>query len=296
MKNLVKVLSPYVGEEDLTSTSVAKQISFHNVEYLLRVAVAVLKEAAARVENSGTSMPAGGSLHAYRVGTATSDENDKELLKDVHEEIRLSAKTVNGIRKRFLSHFPTDVEEVNEKKGVMSSLARNESLCSPSKEKELSEGKKKKNGEEEEVGFAPSDRKRQRKHNGRSEDEDSDNNEKNKKVVKRETHRNETHNDDGNKDFISTESKCKTNDSSLDLGQYVNQKDALFGGNDAKKNKFARLMGGAMPLKKGSSAGGERSHHDTVGKTMQEINKMNEDLAKEYDFAVHHKSKKGLGA
>lgn len=83
-----------------------------------------------------------------------------------------------------------------------------------------------------------------------------------------------------------------TSSSEIDLGQYANQEGKLFSGNDKKQEKFARLMGG----KKAEHTGDSGLHHSTFAKSLDEVKKMNQDLEKEFTYALEHKGKKGLGA
>eukprot|EP00796_Vickermania_ingenoplastis_P008196 gene8196-5722_t len=75
----------------------------------------------------------------------------------------------------------------------------------------------------------------------------------------------------------------------LDLGQYASAQDGLFDGNAGKKNKFARLMGG------GKAAAGQQSH-TTLAASSADVKKINADLEREFNYALQHKNKKGLGA
>lgn len=71
----------------------------------------------------------------------------------------------------------------------------------------------------------------------------------------------------------------------LDLGQYANTD--VFDGNDKKASKFARLMGGA----KGTST----SKHATYAMDSSSAKKVTSEIEEQFNAAVHHKGKKGLG-
>ncbi|KPA81352.1 hypothetical protein ABB37_03738 [Leptomonas pyrrhocoris] len=81
----------------------------------------------------------------------------------------------------------------------------------------------------------------------------------------------------------------------VELGQY--SATGAFGHNEEKRMKFARLMGGA---KAAAAAGGGDSnshpHHNTHAKNSAEVRRMNENLEREFESAMSHKGKKGLGA
>lgn len=85
---------------------------------------------------------------------------------------------------------------------------------------------------------------------------------------------------------------------SVELGQYATT-DA-FSQNAEKRLKFARLMGGAKATSGAASrsSGGQlqHPHHNTHAKNSAEVRDMNERLAKEFESAMSHKGKKGLGA
>ncbi|KPI87351.1 hypothetical protein ABL78_3539 [Leptomonas seymouri] len=81
----------------------------------------------------------------------------------------------------------------------------------------------------------------------------------------------------------------------VELGQYADT-DA-FGQNEEKRMKFARLMGGAKAAAAaGSGASGSHSHHNTHAKSSAEVRRMNENLEREFESAMTHKGKRGLGA
>lgn len=81
------------------------------------------------------------------------------------------------------------------------------------------------------------------------------------------------------------------NASSMDLGQYASA--GVFDGNESKRAKFARLMGGA---KTGSRPESRGSEHNTLAASTAQIKRINEDLETQFDSAMQHKGKKGLGA
>lgn len=74
---------------------------------------------------------------------------------------------------------------------------------------------------------------------------------------------------------------------SLSLGQYASA--GAFKGDESKQAKFARLMGGAHSDVKGE----QRNTQAADDKTITRINR---DLENQYEFALNHKGKKGLGA
>lgn len=71
----------------------------------------------------------------------------------------------------------------------------------------------------------------------------------------------------------------------LDLGQYVHTK--VFDGNSKKVEKFARLMGGAK--------GEPVAHHNTFAPDSKTTQKITHELEEQFNQAIHHKGKKGLG-
>lgn len=77
----------------------------------------------------------------------------------------------------------------------------------------------------------------------------------------------------------------------LDLGQYATSD--MFDANEKKKNKFARLMGGG---KAHAGENGAPSKHDAVAAKQSVYEKMSKDLESQYDYGLHHKKGKGLGA
>jgi hypothetical protein len=85
---------------------------------------------------------------------------------------------------------------------------------------------------------------------------------------------------------------------SVELGQYSST-DA-FGQNAEKRMKFARLMGGAkaaaIAAESAAQGGASHTHHNTHAKSSAEVRRMNENLEREFESAMTHKGKKGLGA
>lgn len=86
--------------------------------------------------------------------------------------------------------------------------------------------------------------------------------------------------------------------SAVELGQYAST-DA-FNNNSEKRLKFARLMGGAKATTAASaesSGSGAQAHtHNTHAKNSAEVRRMNESLESQFEAAMSHKGKKGLGA
>lgn len=84
---------------------------------------------------------------------------------------------------------------------------------------------------------------------------------------------------------------------SVELGQYSTTN--VFGQNMEKRLKFARLMGGAKAATAAAencSSNGSRLHHNTHAKSGAEVRRMNDNLEREFESAMAHKGKKGLGA
>ncbi|GET93437.1 hypothetical protein, conserved [Leishmania tarentolae] len=81
---------------------------------------------------------------------------------------------------------------------------------------------------------------------------------------------------------------------SIELGQYASS-DA-FDQNEQKRMKFARLMGGAKVAaqEKGGADGSTR--HSTLAASKAELKRMNANLESQFESAMSHKGKKGLGA
>lgn len=294
MKHLLEILSATLGKEDVISTDVGHPSALQDAEYFLRIAVMGLKEAAARLEASKTSAMAATTKHGTPVSSLSSEQEDGVFLNQVYEDIRVAAKTVKGIRKRFASHVLIDGNGKQAEGGWEGYKSGIHGSALPSAKGELERKMRNSAGaSKEDAEMRIAGRKRERKGKEYSDEDASQDMIGEKDGAKEQQQWREK----GSPENSSTSIHSRKNrgEDALDLGQYVNQKDVLFGGNDAKKNKFARLMGGAKALKEG---GGDKefSHHDTVGKTSKEIKKINEDLEKEYDYAIHHKSKKGLGA
>lgn len=74
-------------------------------------------------------------------------------------------------------------------------------------------------------------------------------------------------------------------DHQLDLGQYAHTK--VFEGDSKKVEKFARLMGGG----KGEAA----THHNTFAPDSKTSERITHEIAEQFNAAVNHKGKKGLG-
>lgn len=79
--------------------------------------------------------------------------------------------------------------------------------------------------------------------------------------------------------------------SAVDLGQYANAH--AFDDNEKKRMKFARLMGGA---KAGHLPSNGAERHNTIAANAKAVKTMNRDLEAQFETAMHHKGKKGLGA
>lgn len=77
----------------------------------------------------------------------------------------------------------------------------------------------------------------------------------------------------------------------VDLGQYANT--GVFEDNDKKKNKFARLMGGA---KKEARVEEGHKQHSTFALTQDKLKNVEGELEKEFEMGRTHHGKKGLGA
>lgn len=85
-----------------------------------------------------------------------------------------------------------------------------------------------------------------------------------------------------------------TSKSDVDLGQYAST-DA-FNQNEQKRLKFARLMGGAKAGAVHSAGASAASHHNTFAANNAEVQRMNANLESQFESAMTHKGKKGLGA
>lgn len=81
---------------------------------------------------------------------------------------------------------------------------------------------------------------------------------------------------------------------SIELGQYASS-DA-FDQNEQKRMKFARLMGGAKVAAQGTGGAGGHSRHNTFAASNAELKRMNANLESQFESAMSHKGKKGLGA
>lgn len=73
----------------------------------------------------------------------------------------------------------------------------------------------------------------------------------------------------------------------LDIGQYAGS--GAFADDEAKKNKFARLLGGGK-------ADHAKAAHNTHAVSSSTLNRITKDLTNQFDSAMQHKGKKGLGA
>uniref|UniRef100_A0A0A9VTX4 Ribosomal RNA large subunit methyltransferase L n=1 Tax=Lygus hesperus TaxID=30085 RepID=A0A0A9VTX4_LYGHE len=78
----------------------------------------------------------------------------------------------------------------------------------------------------------------------------------------------------------------------VNLGQYVESK--AFGDNSKKRERFARLMGGAKHTDLHDKI--EAAHHATLAASASTINNINKHLEEQFDAARMHKKSKGLGA
>nr|CAJ2482083.1 unnamed protein product [Leishmania braziliensis] len=81
---------------------------------------------------------------------------------------------------------------------------------------------------------------------------------------------------------------------SIDLGQYASS--GAFDQNEQKRMKFARLMGGVKGTTQGTGGAGAHSRHNTFAVSSAEMKRMNASLESQFESAMHHKGKKGLGA
>jgi hypothetical protein len=77
-------------------------------------------------------------------------------------------------------------------------------------------------------------------------------------------------------------------DKGLDLGQYAHTK--VFDGNAKKAEKFARLMGGA------AASDGQPHHHSTFAPDSSTVAKITHDIEEQFNAAITHRGKKGLGS
>lgn len=84
----------------------------------------------------------------------------------------------------------------------------------------------------------------------------------------------------------ATESNATIEKKGLDLGQYAHTK--VFAGNEKKTEKFARLMGGAH-------SSGQPHHHATFAADSKTAERVNHELENQFQQAMQHKGKKGLG-
>ncbi|KEG08176.1 hypothetical protein DQ04_07831040 [Trypanosoma grayi] len=76
-----------------------------------------------------------------------------------------------------------------------------------------------------------------------------------------------------------------SNEDNVDLGQYAHT--SVFDGNERKRAKFARLMGGGKS---------EVSHHDTFAADANTLKRINGNLEEQFNTAITRHGKKGLGA
>lgn len=93
------------------------------------------------------------------------------------------------------------------------------------------------------------------------------------------------------KDFMPrVEHNAEVEQKGLDLGQYAHTK--VFDGDAKKAEKFARLMGGA----KNTGAPPSPKLHATFAPSSDKVKKMELDIEGQFNLAVSHKAKKGLGS
>lgn len=273
MKKLFDVLKESFGEEDLKADNLVGPSSLHDAEYFLQIAVVSLKEASARVEANRASNSSK-TDHFHLQDSLAREVHDGNFLNVFQDDLKNATKTVKGIRKKLLSSLSLDNDTAEHaSKQLVKACSAQETM--PADRQKSNKGDKKTRNECNTLGT-----KRSR---SPINSENSGSKVNTQKIEEKEK-------SDENGSSASRTKKISL-ENAVDLGQYANQKDGLFGGNDAKKNKFARLMGGVKTLREGGEG---PSHHAIEGKTPQEISRMNEDLAKEFDFAVHHKGKKGL--
>ncbi|CBZ26201.1 conserved hypothetical protein [Leishmania mexicana MHOM/GT/2001/U1103] len=81
---------------------------------------------------------------------------------------------------------------------------------------------------------------------------------------------------------------------SIELGQYASSN--AFDQNEQKRMKFARLMGGAKLTAQEKGSAGGHSRHNTFAASNVELKRMNANLESQFESAISHKGKKGLGA
>lgn len=72
----------------------------------------------------------------------------------------------------------------------------------------------------------------------------------------------------------------------LDLGQYAHTE--IFDGEVKKAEKFARLMGGGK-------VGEHKTAHHTYAAPKEVLHKIGDDVEAQFNEALHHKGKRGLG-
>ncbi|KAG5464193.1 hypothetical protein LSCM1_00373 [Leishmania martiniquensis] len=80
----------------------------------------------------------------------------------------------------------------------------------------------------------------------------------------------------------------------INLGQYASS-DA-FDQNKQKRMKFARLMGGAKVAAEEKGSAGGNLRHNTFVASKDELKRMSANLESQFQSAMSHKGKKGLGA
>lgn len=75
----------------------------------------------------------------------------------------------------------------------------------------------------------------------------------------------------------------------LDLGQYAHTK--VFDGDSKKVEKFARLMGGKSVV----STEGHHTQHNTFAADSKTVKRITHEIEEQFNAAMQHKGKKGLG-
>ncbi|CUG89811.1 Hypothetical protein, putative [Bodo saltans] len=75
----------------------------------------------------------------------------------------------------------------------------------------------------------------------------------------------------------------------LDLGQYAHTK--VFDGDSKKVEKFARLMGGKSVV----STEGHHTQHNTFAADSKTTKRITHEIEEQFNAAMQHKGKKGLG-
>jgi hypothetical protein len=85
------------------------------------------------------------------------------------------------------------------------------------------------------------------------------------------------------------ETNANVEEKGLDLGQYAHTK--VFEGDNKKVEKFARLMGGKAAM----SVEGQHTHHNTFAPDSKTSKRITHEIEEQFNSALHHKGKKGLG-